>query len=146
MKSAPIPTYRAAVIQSRAHRTLKTKVSQFLRGHGITMMQWSIIGLIYDAGDYGMRISDIARELDTSMAFITTTVNILEAKGIVTKSSHDRDNRAKIVRLEATFLPKVSLIEDDLRIKMNEWLYRFITPEEMDAYMKVLNLIAHANG
>lgn len=139
-----LTTYRAAVMQSRAHRALKTKMSFFLREHGITMMQWSIIGLVHDSGKEGMRISDIAEELNTSMAFITTTVNMLEAKSVVEKTVHERDSRAKIVRLQKDFQPKVEAIETDLAAKMSEWIYRYMSREELQAYIKVLNLIANA--
>jgi len=142
MKFTDIPTYRAAVAQSRAQRALKIKVSELLKTHSITMMQWSIIGLIYEAGENGMRISDLAKELDTSMAFITTIVNILEAKSVVQKTSHERDSRAKVVRLSDGFKPKVKEIENQMHSQLDAWLNTRADKTEIGTYFTVLTRLA----
>jgi DNA-binding MarR family transcriptional regulator len=144
MRLSNTPTYRAAVTQSRANRAFKAKMSDLLKGHNITMMQWTIIGLVNDAGKDGLRISDLAGELDTSMAFITTTVNMLEAKGIVQKTSHDRDSRAKLVRIVAAFQPKVTEIENDLHSHIQKWLGQKTSAKDLATYFAVLNVIAEA--
>lgn len=142
MKFTDIPTYRAAVTQSRAQRALKIKVSELLRSHGITMMQWSIIGLVFEARENGMRISDLAKELNTSMAFITTIVNILDAKGVVEKTSHERDSRAKIVRLSKAFQPKVTEIEALMHAQLDEWLNTRANKKDLSTYFTVLSQLA----
>lgn len=144
MKFADISTYRAAVTQSRAQRALKLKVSDLLRQHGITMMQWSIIGLVNESGKTGMRISDLAHELNTSMAFITTIVNILEAKKVVQKTSHERDSRAKVVRMHDSFRPKVEAIEASLHTQMGDWLNTRASQKDLAIYFTVLNSLAES--
>ncbi|MGH7196609.1 MAG: MarR family winged helix-turn-helix transcriptional regulator [Candidatus Saccharimonadales bacterium] len=144
MDVTQMTTYQAAVIQARAHRVLKTKISYFLRDHGLTMMQWSIIGFVHQAGPQGIRISDIAHELDTSLAFITTSINVLEAKGFVKRDSHAHDNRAKLVRLTDDFQPKVAEIEKDLRKKASGWIRTAVTNDDIVTYLRVLTQIAKA--
>lgn len=146
MKFTDIPTYRAAVTQSRAQRALKIKVSELLRSHGITMMQWSIIGLVFESGTTGMRISDLAKELNTSMAFITTIVNILEAKSVVQKTSHERDSRAKVVRLNEAFQPKVGEIESLMHAQLDEWLNARVNKKDLGVYFMVLNQLADSKS
>lgn len=146
MQFTDIPTYRAAVTQSRAQRALKIKVSELLRSHGITMMQWSIIGLIFEADKVGMRISDLAKELNTSMAFITTIVNILEAKGVVQKTNHERDSRAKIVRLSDDFKPKVSEIEGHMHSQLDDWLNERANKKDLNVYFAVLAQLANGKN
>lgn len=142
MRLSTTPTYRSAVTQSRANRAFKAKMSHLLKQHNVTMMQWTIIGLVGDAQKDGLRISDLASELDTSMAFITTTVNMLEAKGIVQKTSHERDSRAKIVRLSDDFRPKVAAIEADLNAHIQKWLTEKVNAKDLATYFAVLNTIA----
>lgn len=142
MRVTDITTYKAAIMQSRAHRALKTHISYFLRDYGLTMMQWSIIGLVAEAGKGGIRISDLAKQLDTSLAFITTSINVLEAKGMVARGVHDQDSRAKLVRLTESFAPKVGTIEKDLADKLSEWLYATIDKKDIRTYMTVLDQIA----
>lgn len=138
------PTYRMAVMQSRANRAFKLKMAQLLRQHNLTMMQWTIIGLVQDGGKAGLRISDLAAELDTSMAFVTTTVNMLEAKGMVQKTSHERDSRAKLVRITDSFKSKVKAIEKDLHSHIEKWLSDKVGVKDLETYRKVLNAIAEA--
>lgn len=142
MSTTDLTTYQAVVLQSRAHRAIKTNLSQALRAHGITMMQWSIVGLVADAGKEGARISDLAHALDTSLAFVTTSINVLEAKGYVSRTGHILDNRSKVVRLSEDFAPKVAIIESDLYKQLNERLYAGIKQRDLDAYLKTLQKIA----
>lgn len=144
MKLTDTTTYQTTLTQARAHRALKTKLSYFLRPHNLTMMQWVIVGSLHDTGDTGMRVSDLAQRLDTSLAFVTTTLNVLEAKGIVSRSHHAQDNRAKIVRLTEAFRPQIDSIEKEVSKKLREWLVPSIGREELEAYMGVLDKIARA--
>jgi DNA-binding MarR family transcriptional regulator len=142
MNTTELTTYQAVVLQSRAHRAIKTNLTALLRPHGITMMQWSILGLVADANKEGVRISDLAHSLDTSLAFITTSVNVLEAKGFVQRVGHSQDNRAKLVRLSPTFAAKVAAIEGDLNNKQQEDLYSGINSKDLAVYFRVLQQFA----
>jgi DNA-binding MarR family transcriptional regulator len=139
-----LTTYQTVVLQSRAHRAIKNHLTQLLKEHGLTMMQWSIIGLVADARDDGVRISDLAHMLDTSLAFITTSVNVLEAKGFVRRAGHMQDNRAKLVRLSDTFAPKVADIETKLHKEQQELVYKNIDNKDLAAYLRVLGSLAKA--
>lgn len=144
MNTTDLTTYQAVVLQSRAHRAIKTNLTGLLREHGITMMQWSILGLVADASDAGVRISDLAHSLDTSLAFITTSVNVLEAKGFVRRDGHSQDNRAKLVRLSPAFAAKVEVIEADLSVKQQDQLYNGISDKDLATYFRVLSQFANA--
>jgi DNA-binding MarR family transcriptional regulator len=137
-----LTTYQTVVLQSRAHRAIKAHLTQLLKEHGVTMMQWSILGLVSDAGEAGVRISDLAHTLDTSLAFITTSVNVLEAKGFVIRAGHSQDNRAKLVRLSTEFAPKIAAIEADIATKQQDVLYSIIDTKDMSAYLRVLRSLA----
>jgi DNA-binding MarR family transcriptional regulator len=142
MNNSELTTYQAVVLQSRAHRAIKVHLTQLLKSNGMTMMQWSIIGLVADSGKGGMRISDLAHALDTSLAFITTSVNVLEAKGLVYRVGHASDNRAKLVRLSEAFAPKIASIEAELKEKQGYQLYAGITERDLNTHFKVLQRIA----
>ncbi len=139
-----LTTYQMIALQSRSNRAFKNKMSEFLRDYNITMMQWSIIGMVHDSGPNGMRISDLANELDTSMAFITTTVNMLEAKGLVQKAGHERDSRAKLVRLSEAFQPKVAVIEAGLHEQIYTWYESRLSLRDLGIYLQSMSIIAKA--
>jgi DNA-binding MarR family transcriptional regulator len=142
MKLSDTTTYQNTLTQARAHRAIKTKLSYFLRPHNLTMMQWAITGSLYEAGDTGLRVSDLAKKLDTSLAFVTTTLNVLEAKNIVHRDHHTQDNRAKVVRLTKEFADKVPAIEKDVTNHLRHWMVPSVGLDKIEVYIEVINKIA----
>ena len=134
-----ITTYQSGVMQSTAHRILGRIKTEFLSQYNITSMQWFVIGYAYDTGDAGIRLNDLMKQLDTTMPFITTIVNALEAKGILYKISDAHDSRVKIAVLNEKYRSTVEEIESGLREELRSRLYRedHIGREELSAYIAV---------
>jgi DNA-binding MarR family transcriptional regulator len=133
-----ITTYQTGVIQSAAFRSLRKHTDACLKNHGITTMQWFVIGTILDAEPDGMRITDLSRVVDTTLSFLTNTVNLLESKGILVRLEHASDSRARMVNVSKSFKPKCKSIEADLRAKLRKSIYANITPQDLRTYIKVL--------
>ncbi len=132
-----LKTYHVGAMQAAAHRALKKHTDALLKDYGITGMQWHIIGAVWDSEPYGANISGLAELLDTTMAFITTNVNLLESKGILIRSSNVQDGRSHIIRVAAAFLPQCEKIEAALRVMLRRSIYSKVTPEELHTYVKV---------
>lgn len=140
-----ITTYESGVMQSTAHRlTMKVK-SEYLAQYDITPMQWFVIGYVYEAGADGIRLNDLRTIIDSTMPFITNTVNHLEAKGILHKVSKLDDSRVKIAKLNPKYTTLVEKIEAGLRTKLRQELYErdYITRDELITYISVIYKIAH---
>jgi DNA-binding MarR family transcriptional regulator len=137
-----LTTYQVGTMQATANRALKKHGDDLLKEYGITNMQWHIVGTVLDAGDKGARISDLARLLDTTMAFLTTNVNLLEARGILKRSENRNDARSRIVTVSPAFKPTCEKIESSLRAKLRSTIYTSISPEELRTYIKVLAKLA----
>lgn len=139
-----ITTYQSGVMQSTAHRILGRIKTEYLSQYNLTSMQWFVIGYTYDAGETGIKLNDLMKQLDTTMPFITTIINTLEAKGIVHKISDTKDSRVKIAVLNHSYRSTVEEIEDGLREELRTRLYREdnISREELAAYIAVLYKIA----
>jgi DNA-binding MarR family transcriptional regulator len=135
-----ITTYQSGIAQAAAHRAVNRIVSDYLLEHGLTAMQWFTIGCIYDAGDKGIRLSDLMRKLQTTLPFVTNTVAILESKAIIRKITHAGDSRVKLVSVAPRFKSKVDRIETGLREHMRVALYNedHITRQELQNYITVL--------
>ncbi len=138
-----IPTYQAGVVQSQAHRKLKKEVTEYLKPHGLSMMEWFALGLIKDAKNSEMRMTKLAEDLQTTLPYTTNLVNGLMYKGYVTRNHDDSDSRAKILKLVPGVDKKCNEIEYDLRKKMRDLIYSNITPKELSIYVKVLYQIAN---
>ncbi len=140
-----ISTYESGVIQSAAHRlTMKVK-ADFLSSYDLTPMQWFAIGSAYDAGETGVRLTDLRRQLDVTMPFITNLVNSLESKGILHKVSDLSDSRVKIALLNPSYRSTVGEIEVGLRETLRNELYikDNISRQELQTYISVLYKIVN---
>lgn len=144
---AHITTYQSGVMQSAAHRLLNRIISDFLFAYDLTAMQWFIIGHIYDHGDAGLRLTDLTKQLDTTLPYTTTTITLLEFKGIVIKRAHKEDNRTKLVSIAPEYRATVEEIESGLRDRLRQHLYQndHISREELQTYLTVLHKIANSS-
>ncbi len=135
---AAITTYQSGVAQASAFRVIKRHTAHLLKDYNLTCMQWFTIGTVLDAGTEGIRISDLAKKLDTTLAYMTTTVNLLESRDILIKRTHEYDARTKLVAVTPKYIKTCTKIEKALRTRLREVLYGDITPEEIKVYVKVL--------
>jgi DNA-binding MarR family transcriptional regulator len=133
-----LKTYHVGVIESAAHRALRKHKDALLKDYGLTGMQWYIIGMVADAGYAGIRITDLAKQLDTTQAFLTNTVNLLESKGIVERRTNTEDNRSSFVVLKESYHKTCDEIERNLRTKLRKSIYSRITPEQLKTYIEVI--------
>lgn len=135
-------SYQASILHARAYRNLKQYKNKILKRHGLSMMQWMVLGLIYDTGEQGIRMSDIAEQLDTTQAFATTTVNLLEAKQFVTRFAHETDKRSKRVRINPDHKQLIEQIELDVRKQLRKSLYQGVSRQELEVFLKVLSIFS----
>ena len=133
-----ITTYQAGAKQASVHRSLQQLCDQILEPFGISKMQWLIIGHVLDAEKAGVRISDLANTLSTTIPFITNAVNVLEARGYLQRNENEHDSRSKLLTIHPNFAPHCQKIELALRKGLRETLYASIDPEDFKVYIKVL--------
>lgn len=135
-----ITTYQSGIAQASAHRLINREMARFLLPYDLSCMQWFMIGHIYDAGDDGVRLTDLMNILDTKLPFITNSINLLESRGIVEKRGHETDNRVKLVSITPSYRSTVKEIEAHLREELRHLLYDndSISREELSAYITVL--------
>ena len=133
-----ITTYQSGVRQTASNRALKRFTDNALKEYGLTTMQWFVVGTVLDAGENGMSMTELSKKLDTTLAFITHNINLLEAKGIVIRVNHDTDNRSRMVHIPAASVSLCMMIEEKLRDKMRQSIYSKISRSDLQTYIKVL--------
>jgi DNA-binding MarR family transcriptional regulator len=133
-----ITTYQAGILQSVVNRTLQKHSDTILRKYGLTKMHWLILGSILDAQNKGVRITDLAKTLGTTLPYLTTTINLLESKGMVARANHETDSRAKLVVIDPAFAERCQEIESAMRTALRKTIYANVDPEDFHTYMKVL--------
>lgn len=137
-----VTTYQAGVMQAATHRLLQKHCDEILKQYGISKMHWLIIGTVLDAGSKGVRLTELAHTLGTTMSYVTTAVNLLESKGMLTRTSNDTDSRSKFIAINPTFVPKCNEIEETLRDALRKSIYAKISPADFRTYMKVLHQLS----
>lgn len=138
MDISNITTYQSGVAQSTAYRNLNKLFSGLLKSHGLTCMQWFVIGTIYDASPEGIKLTHLSEKLQTGLPFITNTINLLESKGIVERKDSLTDNRSKIVSIKPDYINTSQQIEKDLRAQLRSSIYNTISRDDLRIYVKVL--------
>ncbi len=135
-----LATYEVGVMQSSAHRLMSKIKSHYLEQYDLTAMQWFALGYINDAGPDGMSLTALKDILDTTMPFITNTINLLESKGLIRKITKPGDNRTKIVFINPSYKPLLKQIEVGLRDELRRELYGndTITRDELQTYVNVI--------
>lgn len=88
-------TYQTLVKEKTANRALQMRLRAALRPFGVAPSQYMLLGLIRDTPD--MTVSKLAKRMDTSLAFVTTTLNVLESRQLISREAHKQDNRAKVL-------------------------------------------------
>ena len=137
-----LTTYQAGVLQSMVHRSLQKYTDLLLKPYGITKTHWLIIGTVLDSGDKGIRVSDLANKIDTTMAYLTNTINLLESKKILVRTLNGADNRAKFVTVHGDFIPKCDEIEATVRKGLRKLVYSNIEVDDFQIYMTVLQQLS----
>lgn len=133
-----ITTYQAGIVQAAVHRMLQKKSDDILKPFGISKSQWLIIGTISDAGPGGLRPSELAPILGTTMPYLTGAINLLEEKNMIKKIDDGSDGRAKPVVLHPGFTTQIEAIERALRDGLRRDIYAHVSPEDFDVYLDVL--------
>ncbi len=133
-----ITTYQAGVQQASTHRILQKHCDSILKPYGISKMHWLIIGTVLDSGKKGMRITELADTLNTTMSYITTAVNLLESKKMLVRKDSSTDNRSKLISISPGFVRKCAEIETTLRTGLKKSIYAKIDEDDFLIYMKVM--------
>ena len=142
MNQYGLTTYQAGASQAYLNRKLQKFCDDILRPYGITKTQWLIIGTILDSQGKGVRLSDLAEKLGTTMAYLTTTINLLESRGILQRTSNRDDTRSKQITVTDDFVATCEEIERTLREGLRKTIYAKVDPTEFRIYLKVMNELA----
>jgi DNA-binding MarR family transcriptional regulator len=142
MPLSEFTTYQAGVLQARAYRNLREFMASELKQYGYTMMEWSLVGLVYDyTAEGGARVSQLAKLLDVETSLVTNMLNVLEGKGLIERIVDEKDKRARRVISTRKSEADVKKIEKVLRKDMKTWM-GVVSPRQLLGYVKTLQKLA----
>ena len=87
------------LVMMKAHRVLGRLATQSIESLEVCLSDFGIMELLLHKGP--QPVNEIGRRIELTSGAITTAVDRLESRGLVTREAHESDRRARIVRLTA---------------------------------------------
>lgn len=133
-----LTTYKVGVLEATVHRNLRKFCESVLASHSISKMHWMLIGTVRDHNGVGIRLTDLAKELGTTISYITVSVNLLSSRGILSRVESASDSRSVLISICDDYMPICDEIEQELRESLRQVVYPYVSPADLGTYLKVL--------
>ena len=99
-----MPVTRAAqsgihtwLVMMKAHRTLKRHAERSIEALDMCLSDFAILEALLHKGQQSVR--DLGRRIDLTSGAMTTAIDRLETRGLVTRADHATDRRAWVIQL-----------------------------------------------
>ncbi len=99
MRAADVSGTHLWLVLMKAHRALGRLATQSIESFEVCLSDFGIMELLLHKGP--QPVNEIGRRIELTSGAITTAVDRLESRGLVTREAHESDRRARIVRLTA---------------------------------------------
>src|SRR5882672_9772918 len=96
------------LVLMKAHRTLERLATRSIESSEAGLSDFAVMEMLLHKGP--QPVNEIGRRVELTSGAITTAVDRLEARGLVTRETHPSDRRARIVRLTAAGEEKAAKI------------------------------------
>jgi DNA-binding MarR family transcriptional regulator len=137
-------TTSSGIIEAKVHRRLQKEFADYLKPHGLTAMEWFVIGFLYEHHREAVTLSTLSRDLQTTLPYLTNLINQLQAKGLVERVENSGDNRVKRVSLLPSASGMYKKVERDLRNKLREFVSKRVSTKDFAVYLRVMYQLAEA--
>src|SRR5437868_2202337 len=85
------------LVTMKAHRTLQRLATRSIEASEVGLSDFAVLEMLLHKGP--QPVNEIGRRIELTSGAITTAVDRLESRGLVTREAHPSDRRARIVRL-----------------------------------------------
>src|SRR5881227_895282 len=85
------------LVLMKAHRTLDRLATRSIESSEVGLSDFAVLEMLLHKGP--QPVNEIGRRVELTSGAITTAVDRLESRGLVTREAHASDRRARIVRL-----------------------------------------------
>jgi MarR family 2-MHQ and catechol resistance regulon transcriptional repressor len=98
-KPADVSGTHLWLVQMKAHRALERLAIRSIESSGVGLSDFAVLEMLLHKGP--QPVNEIGKRIELTSGAITTAVDRLETRGLVTREAHASDRRARIVRLTA---------------------------------------------
>ncbi|MHC1744510.1 MAG: MarR family winged helix-turn-helix transcriptional regulator [Syntrophobacteraceae bacterium] len=131
---------RLIFLLSKAHNKLQNHLKGQLAAAGlrITVVQAGILFLLKQRD--GQTMTELSQSLSTDNSAVTGLVDRLEKLGLILRKMSPNDRRAYLIHITPDGLEEIGKAKAVIR-RANEEIKEGFTPEEIDAFRRVLSSI-----
>jgi len=87
------------LVMMKAHRTFERVATRSIDSSDVGLSDFAVMEMLLHKGP--QPVNEIGRRVELTSGAITTAIDRLESRGLVTREAHSTDRRARIVRLTA---------------------------------------------
>src|SRR5881227_2854442 len=98
-KAADVSGTHLWLVMMKAHRTLERLATRSIESSDVGLSDFAVMEMLLHKGP--QPVNEIGRRVKLTSGAITSAVDRLESRGLVTREAHESDRRARIVRLTA---------------------------------------------
>src|SRR5256885_9333681 len=99
MRTGDISGTHLWLVLMKAHRSLQREATRSIVAYDVGLSDFAVMEMLLHKGP--QPVNEIGRRIELTSGAITTAVDRLEARGLVTREAHETDRRARIVGLTA---------------------------------------------
>jgi MarR family 2-MHQ and catechol resistance regulon transcriptional repressor len=96
-KAADVSGTHVWLVMMKAHRSLQRLATWSIDAADVGLSDFAVMEMLLHKGP--QPVNEIGRRIELTSGAITTAVDRLESRGLVTREAHESDRRARIVRL-----------------------------------------------
>ena len=96
-RAAEKPGIHTWLVLMKAHRTLKRYAERSIEALDMCLSDFAILEALLHKGPQSVR--DLGRRIDLTSGSMTTAIDRLEARGLVTRADHATDRRTWVIHL-----------------------------------------------
>jgi len=142
MDFAKVPTYEVCLVLVRSQRNVRALLQSLLKPYGMSLNEWLLLALIYEAPAGTLDMNELAEQLDVGKPHITALFADLLAVNYVEQSADPKDKRRKIVHITEHGTDVLQEVESVAKSGLEEWLGE-VPDEEFDRFLKISVLLAN---
>jgi MarR family 2-MHQ and catechol resistance regulon transcriptional repressor len=87
------------LVMMKAHRALQRLATRSIESADVGLSDFAVMEILLHKGP--QPVNEIGRRIELTSGAITTAIDRLESRGLVTREAHETDRRARVVRLTA---------------------------------------------
>lgn len=131
------------LVMMKAHRTLERLATRSIESSEVGLSDFAVLEMLLHKGP--QPVNEIGRRIELTSGAITTAVDRLESRGLVTREAHPSDRRARIVRLTAAGQKQAAKIFAVHKAAM-DWAASGLSKTERATLIKLLKKLGISAG